>query len=109
MAKFFGKVCYSTTKETAPGVWTPIEEPREYYGDVIRNARKWNSGESTNDNLDISNEISILADQFALENFNAIKWVEWSGVKWKVSGVDILYPRLTLRLGGVYNAADETA
>lgn len=108
MAKFFGIVCYSQTKETAPGVWTPVEDRREYYGDIIRNSRKWNSGESTNDNLDISNEISILADQFAFENFNAIKWVEWSGVKWKVTGVDILYPRLTLRLGGVYNAADET-
>lgn len=109
MAKFFGTVCYSQTVETAPGVWTPVEDKRQYYGDIIRNSRKWNSGESTNDNLDISNEISILADQFAFEHFNAIKWVEWSGVKWKVNGVDILYPRLTLRLGGVYNAADEKA
>lgn len=108
MAKFFGEIGYSMTEETAPGVWTPQETVREYYGDVLRNSRNWNNGESVNDDLQLSNEISILADKFAFENFNAIKWVKWSGAKWKVNGVDVSYPRLTLRLGSVYNAADET-
>ena len=109
MAKFFGKIAYSMTKETAPGVWTPIETIREYYGDINRNSRNWNNSESINDNLQLSNEISIVADNFAYENFNAIKWVEWSGAKWRINGVDIAYPRLILRLGGVYNAEDEAS
>lgn len=109
MAKFFGKVCYSMTEETAPGVWTLVEDVREYYGNVVRNSWSWQNGQSTNDDLQLSNEISILADSFAFENFKAIKWVEWSGARWKVTGVDVLYPRLTLRLGGVYDATDETA
>lgn len=108
MAKFYGRVGFEETKEAAPGVWRPVITPRFYYGDVNRNSRNWQNGEGVNDDLALSNEISIIADSFAYENLNAIKWVEWNSVKWKVTGVDISYPRITLRLGGVYNAENET-
>lgn len=104
MAKFFGKVGYVLTTETSPGIWEEVEACREYYGDVIRNARNWSQGESINDNLTLSNEISILGDPFAFDNFAAIKWVEYGGSRWKVNSVDIAYPRLVLRFGGVWNA-----
>lgn len=108
MAKFFGQVGYVLTTETTPGVWTEETTVRQYYGEVVRNSRNWQTGESINDNLTLNNEISILADPFAFENLSAMKWVEYMGAKWRINNVDVSYPRITLRFGGVYNAADET-
>ena len=105
MAKWFGQVGYSETVETAPGVWTPQETVREYYGDVSRNSTRWAAdSNSTNDDLTINSQISIVADAFANEKFYSIKWIDFMGVKWKVTNVDPTQPpRLILTLGGVYN------
>ena len=40
MARWYGKVGYSELVETSPGVWTPQDTVREYYGDVIRNTTR---------------------------------------------------------------------
>ena len=104
MAKWFGKVCYSETVETAPGVWTPQDTVREYYGDIKRNSTRWNvNSESTNDDLTVNVQISIVADPFAIDKFYSIKWIECMGTKWKVTSVEPQFPRLLLTLGGVYN------
>ena len=104
MAKFYGKVGYGPTSvETAPGVWNEVMVEVAYFGDVVRNSRKLQSGESVNDDLSVSNSISIVADAYANEHFFAIRYVEWMGGLWKVSDVEVQAPRLLLRLGGVYN------
>ena len=105
MARWFGKVGYSETVETAPGVWMPQDTVREYYGDVTRNTSRWTgNSDSTNDDLTVNTQISIVADPFAVEKFYSIKWIEFMGVKWKVNSVDPTQPpRLILSLGGVYN------
>jgi hypothetical protein len=103
MAKYFGKIGYISTQETRPGVWRSVVTEREYYGDVIRNTRRLDTAEQVNDNIDISNQISIVADPFAYENFHSMRYVEFMGTKWKVRTVDVQYPRLILTLGGVYN------
>ena len=105
MARWFGKVGYSETVETAPGVWMPQDTVREYYGDVIRNTTRWSgNSDSTNDNLTVNTQISIVADPFAIEKFYSIQWIEFMGVKWDVDSIDPTQPpRLTLTLGGVYN------
>lgn len=105
MTKWYGKVGYSETVETASGVWMPQDTVREYYGDVKRNTTRWTGNpDSTNDNLAVSTQISILADAFAIDNFYSIKWIEFMGVKWSVDSVDPTQPpRLILTLGGVYN------
>lgn len=104
MPKYCGKIGYATTIETTPGIWTEQITERTYYGDIIRNNRKLQSSGNINDNITISNEISIVADPFANENFHAIRYAEFMGSKWKVSNVDVQYPRLILSLGEVYNA-----
>lgn len=104
MAKYCGKIGFATTVESVPGNWTEHITERTYYGDLIRNSRKLQSSGNQNDNIVISNEISIVADPFAKENFHAIRYAEYMGTKWKVSSVDVQYPRLTLSLGEVYNA-----
>lgn len=104
MAKWFGKVGYSETVETTPGVWLPQDTVHEYYGDVTRNNTKWTgNSESTNDNLTVNVQISIVADPFAIEHFHYIKWIEYMGTKWKVTNVEPQFPRLLLTLGGVWN------
>ncbi|ATN93659.1 hypothetical protein SEA_SCAP1_10 [Streptomyces phage Scap1] len=104
MAKFSGKVGYGpTTVETAPGVWNEVIVEREYVGDIVRNVRKLQTGESVNDDLSVDNSISIVADAYAGEHFFAIRYVMWAGTRWKVSNVEVQSPRLLLRLGGVYN------
>lgn len=104
MAKWYGKVGYSATKETAPGVWENEDTERNYYGDILQNTSRWSpNSDSTNDNLLINNKISIVSDPFAYQNFSHIKYCEFMGANWEVTNVEPKYPRLILTLGGVYN------
>lgn len=104
MAKWYGKVGYAITKETAPGVWMNEDTERKYFGDIIQNTSRWSSNpDSTNDDLLINNKISMVADPFAYQNFHAIRYAEFMGSLWKVTNIEPQYPRLILTLGGVYN------
>lgn len=103
MAKYYGTVGYGVPTEVRPGIWKDEIVERKYYGDVIRNNRRLESSGQVNDDINISNEISILADPYANENFHLIKYVEFMGAKWKVSNVTVQIPRLILSVGGVYN------
>ena len=105
MAKFYGPVGYAESVESRPGVWTDRIVVRNYSGNVIRNTSRWsNSQNGTNDDLNINNQISIVADPYARENFHKMKYVEFMGAKWKITNVDATQrPRLILTLGGVYN------
>ena len=104
MAKFYGPIGYGITSETAPGVWTDTIVERNYRGDVLQNYRKISQGESINDNIEVSNRLSIISDPFAMQHFHTIKYVKWMGAAWKVTTVDASQrPRLILTIGGVYN------
>lgn len=103
MAKWYGVIGYAATVKTKPGVWEEEITERSYYGDLIRNTRRLDSASQVNDNINIANEISILADPYANQNFHSMRYVEFMGTKWKVSNVQVQYPRLILTVGGVYN------
>ena len=103
MAKFYGVIGYANTAETAPGVWREQIIKRLYCGNLVRNTRKLQGGETLNDEINVSNTISIIADPFANENFHSMRYVEFMGAKWKVSSVEAQYPRLILTIGGLYN------
>lgn len=103
MPRFHGKVGYGVSVESTPGVYEDSITEVSYFGDVIRNTRRLREGESVNDDLTVNNSISIVADAYANQHFHTIRYVEWSGARWKVSEVDVQPPRLLLRLGGVYN------
>lgn len=109
MARFFGKVGYGESVETSPGVWVDQIVEYEYYGDVVRNSRELRQGQYLNDDLSVQNSISIVADAYANEHFFAIRYVEWAGTLWTVDSVDVLVPRLLLRLGKVYNGPTPAA
>jgi len=103
MTRFYGKIGYGESVESAPGVWTDDIVERSYYGDVFRNARNLREGENLNFDLNVQNSISIVADAYANDHFFAIRYVEWAGTLWTVSSVEVQSPRLLLRLGEVYN------
>ena len=104
MAKWFGKIGYVTHRQTKPSVWSEEKTTREYYGDIIRNTSSWkNTSDSTNDDLSIDVQISIVADQFAFQHFSSMKWIELYDAKWKITKVEPKHPRLILSVGGVYN------
>lgn len=103
MAKFYGNIGFAELKETAPGLWEEQITERPYYGDLTRNLRRLQSAAKVNDDVNISNEISIVADPFANENFHAMRYVEFMGAKWKIETVEVQYPRLILSIGGLYN------
>lgn len=107
MAKYFGKIGFAEQVENdpvnSPGVFTEEIVEREYYGDWIRVSRQLQGTDHLNDNINISNQLSIVSDPYAMSHFFSIRYATYSGVKWKVTNVDPEYPRLTLSLGGVYN------
>ena len=76
---------------------------RAYFGDITRNFRRLENGTSVNDNITVANEISIVADPHAVQNFHSMRYITFMGTKWKISTVEVVYPRLRLTLGGVYN------
>ena len=103
MAKFFGVIGFVETVETKPGVWTSQVTERNYYGDLTRNNRRLQTSDKVNDDINISNQISIVADPYANENIYAMRYAEFMGTKWKITDVEVQYPRLILTLGGVWN------
>lgn len=105
MAKFYGPIGYANTSETAPGVWTESITEHNYYGDVIRNVNRMQIGDKLNDDVVLDNRISILADAFASENFQSMRYIKWMGVYWKITSVEVQHPRLLLTIGGIYNGS----
>lgn len=102
MAKFYGAIGFAVTEESSPGVYKETIEERNYYGDLIRNTRRLQTSDKLNDDINVANEISIISDPYANQNFHSIRYVEFMGSKWKVSSVEVSYPRLILTLGGLY-------
>lgn len=103
MGKWYGVIGYSKQEETDPGVWEEVIIERQYYGDLIRNIRKLQNSGNVNDDINIANEISVVADPYANQNINSIRYVEFMGSKWRVSNVEVQYPRLILFIGGLWN------
>lgn len=103
MAKFYGIIGYSMTQQTAPGVWSETFVEHTSRGDVLEDSKRWEKGENLNDDLNVSNTISIVADSFVWRNLHCIRYVEWMGALWKVTNVKVARPRLILTIGGVFN------
>lgn len=101
--KYYGQIGFADTVETVPGVWSNQIFERNYYGDLVRNTRRLSSSDKVNDDINISNEFSILADPYTNENFFKMKYITYMGSKWKITDVRVEFPRLILTVGGLYN------
>lgn len=103
MAKYYGLIGFAVTEEVKPGLWKERIKELPYCGDLIRSSRRLETADQINDNVNLSNDISIVSDPFANQNFHSIRYAVYMGTKWKVTNVDVQYPRLILSTGGVYN------
>lgn len=103
MAKYYGEIGFVDTVETSPGVWEEQVTLRKYRGDMIRNYRRLESSGQVNDNINISNEVSIVCDPYAINNFHSIRYLTYMGTNWTITSVEVEYPRLILTIGGIYN------
>lgn len=109
MAKWHGKICFSTQNgeidpENRPGVYGGKQVVKEYYGNMLqRRRRSEESNDSINDDVQLDNTLSILADSFMTENYTNIVYVTIFNKPWKVTEATIEYPRIELTLGGLYN------
>lgn len=103
MAKFYGVIGYAVTQMTERGIYEEKIVETEYVGDVLKNTRRLRDGSKINDDITISNQISVIADPYAANNFHAMRYVTFMGAKWKITEVEVQYPRLILTLGGLYN------
>lgn len=103
MAKWSGDIGFYETVETEPGLYESQVITQHYRGDV--NTLRWRhtSTDTINDNINISTQISIIANPYIYSNCYNIAYVEYLGHKWKVSEVEPRLPRLILTLGGDYN------
>lgn len=102
MTRYSGDIGFAVSS-VHDGIVEETTTVRHYKGDVTRNSRSFIAAEGVNDNFRITNTISVLMDPYIGENLAAIRWVSFAGSKWKVSSIDVNYPRVNLVLGGVYN------
>ena len=109
MTRFHGLVGFVSQGEVSPGVWEAnVVTKREYYGDMIRNSYSIvSTSDSTNDNLKLSNQLSIVADGYIMSHLSSIKFVVVNDVAWRVSSIEVDRRRVILRLGEVYNGVTD--
>lgn len=100
--KWFGKIGYSDYVETEPGVWENVITELSYFGDIIRNFKSDNQGNSINGDISVTNQISILSNPFLSNNFHKIKYITFGGAKWTIGTVEVRYPRILISLGSLY-------
>lgn len=111
MPKVYTKIGFGVTQEQTvteggetigTGIWTREITERYYYGELTQPISRWSVAQQVNDDKTISTTISIVADPFATDHWNDIRYVEFMGTNWRVVSVEIQYPRLILSIGGEY-------
>ena len=110
MARFSGRVGFAMIEETRPSIYEEVYRERPYKGDVLRKSRQWSSSEHLNDDISISNELSIIADSFAIHNLGVMRYIYWLDQYFSITSasIDTERHRITLSLGGVFNGPDRS-
>lgn len=103
MAKWYGPIGYAETVETRPGIWVEQVTEHTHYGDMLPNMHRLQTTDQVNDDINISNKLSIVADPYAWSHYYSMRYAEFNGTRWKIINVEVAYPRLILTLGGLWN------
>ena len=106
MTRFAGVVGYGERVEfpaSGSGDWKDVITERSYFGKVVKNSRRIQAEGQVNFDLSIQNSIEIVADAYARDNMEKLRYVMWRGNRWKVDEITEQSPRLLLRLGELYN------
>lgn len=106
MARYYGRIGFlreEIESEDRPSRYVPVMEERFYSGELWKNTANQQTAEKPVDDFGINNDISIVADAYALNNFSSMKYVEFMGTLWEVRSVTVEHPRLRISFGGVYH------
>lgn len=115
MAKFSGKLGIVTDYQESvdePGVYNPVYEVVNVAGDVLHQYQKNDAGEKINDDISFSHRFSFLASQRILSMITGAKtdvngitlaYLEYYGIKLKITNIEISMPRIIITVGGRYN------
>lgn len=104
--KYSGKLGFAeTVTEDAPSVFKEHMTERQYYGDVLEYSRQTQSSEKINPDILLNDQLSVVGDPYARENFYNLRYATFMGQRWQVTGVKVQYPRLILTLGGLWNGS----
>lgn len=104
MARYHGTIGFLVTadnQETGIAEEQAVEKP--FFGTVIEHTRKWSENDHLNDDLTLSNQISITATDYAFKNASSIAYATFMGQRWKVTSMRVKYPNIILTLGGIWN------
>lgn len=95
--------------QNGTGVYVPVIEEHKYTGDILRrNLKNQEESNKQNDNINVSNQISIVSNFYLRNNWPTIQYVTWNGVRFKVSNIDLSsMPRVIIDLGGIYDGKVE--
>lgn len=105
MNRFHGRVGFAVNKEIEPGIFVDEFEEKFMFGNILDEGSKWDYNSPSSDasgKITINHRISIIADEFAMNNYSNIKWVEFMGQKWSVKSIQVKRPRMMIWLGDIY-------
>ena len=104
MPRYYGKIGFvQDDVEVAPSIYQSVITERQYTGELYKNYARMQGADKPTDNFSINNDISIVADPYALHNFAFMRYIEFMGNLWEVQGVTVEYPRLRISFGGLYH------
>lgn len=100
--RYVGNLGFADTVETSPGIFEEQITSRRYRGTVTINAHRVTMEDTVNGQIKTGAMLSIMADKVLLTRAYDVRWIEYAGVKWKPSYVDIHHPRVMFTLGERY-------
>ena len=100
--RWYGNIGFAITTNK-DDIYTEEIQEKPYKGDLLKRSPRWQATDKVNDDLNITDQISVVADDFAYQNVGIMKYAELSGSKWKIVSADLQYPRIILTIGGVWN------
>ena len=103
MARYAGLVTYVSQVESRPGVWTDVAESHFMKGDVLRLGLSVQNDDKVNSDISLNHRVSLVADEYALGNYQDIKYIEVDGRNWEVVSIEVQRPRIIVTLGGLWN------
>lgn len=110
MARYHDKVGFLIPIENEQtGMATNRAVERPYYGRIIEHTRRWEQTDHVTDDLSISNQIAITANDYAFKHMSSIAYARFMGGYWKVTSIKLKAPEIILTLGGVWNGPTESS
>ena len=103
MGKAVCKFGFGINTEVETDIWEDvISEKGPYYGDILRNNQSYDQGDTLSGDVRITNQLSIVGDDFLFENLENVRYILYKNQR-RIVSLEEAYPRVTINLGGIYN------